>query len=105
MTTHFPDPSDVLNFNLTITPDEGGSAWRCGRAAGNTEQHGMTPAMFFVQRLKWSIPGIYKGGVFHFTFAINLNYPHEPPKVRCTQKVRPQTSACGLRDYHLPFPP
>jgi ubiquitin-conjugating enzyme E2 M len=23
MTTHFPDPTDVLNFNLTITPDEG----------------------------------------------------------------------------------
>ena len=23
MKTVFPDPSDVLNFNLTITPDEG----------------------------------------------------------------------------------
>lgn len=23
MTTHFPDPTDVLNFKLTITPDEG----------------------------------------------------------------------------------
>lgn len=53
MTTTFPDPTDVLNFNLTITPDE----------------------------------GIYKGGVFHFSFAINPNYPHEPPKVRCTQKI------------------
>ncbi|CAD6574849.1 MAG: NEDD8-conjugating protein ubc12 [Tremellales sp. Tagirdzhanova-0007] len=52
MKTHFPDPADVLNFNLTITPDE----------------------------------GIYKGGDFRFTFAINPNYPHEPPKVRCTQK-------------------
>lgn len=31
--------------------------------------------------------GIYKGGVFDFTFAINQNYPHEAPKVRCTQKV------------------
>ncbi|KAL1411497.1 NEDD8-conjugating protein ubc12 [Vanrija albida] len=49
----FPDPADVLNFNLALTPDE----------------------------------GIYKGGVFNFTFAINLNYPHEPPKVRCTQKI------------------
>jgi hypothetical protein len=24
MKTTFPDPTDVLNFNLTITPDEGG---------------------------------------------------------------------------------
>ncbi|WVF69753.1 hypothetical protein IAT40_004532 [Kwoniella sp. CBS 6097] len=53
MTTHFPDPQDVLNFTLTITPDE----------------------------------GIYKGGVFKFTFVISAGYPHEPPKVRCTQKI------------------
>ncbi|OCF32560.1 ubiquitin-conjugating enzyme E2 M [Kwoniella heveanensis BCC8398] len=53
MTTHFPDPTDVLNFTLTITPDE----------------------------------GIYKGGVFRFTFVISAGYPHEPPKVRCTQKI------------------
>src|SRR4051812_1671192 len=32
--------------------------------------------------------GFYKGGVFRFTFAINNNYPHEPPKIRCVQKVR-----------------
>lgn len=24
MKTDFPDPADLLNFNLTITPDEGG---------------------------------------------------------------------------------
>jgi len=23
MKTHFPDPADLLNFTLTITPDEG----------------------------------------------------------------------------------
>ena len=23
MQTHFPDPADLLNFTLTITPDEG----------------------------------------------------------------------------------
>ena len=23
MKTHFPDPADLLNFELTITPDEG----------------------------------------------------------------------------------
>ncbi|CAO3592984.1 unnamed protein product [Absidia cylindrospora] len=44
---------DILNFKVTITPDE----------------------------------GFYKGGSFFFTFAINSNYPHEPPKVRCTQKI------------------
>ncbi|RSH86777.1 NEDD8-conjugating protein ubc12 [Apiotrichum porosum] len=49
----YPDPADILNFRLTIEPDE----------------------------------GIYKGGVFDFTFAINQNYPHEAPKVRCTQKI------------------
>ncbi|KAF7727295.1 NEDD8-conjugating protein ubc12 [Apophysomyces ossiformis] len=31
--------------------------------------------------------GFYTGGQFHFTFAINNNYPHEPPKVHCTQKI------------------
>ncbi|KAI8376363.1 putative ubiquitin-conjugating enzyme E2 [Radiomyces spectabilis] len=49
----FPDPADILNFNVIITPDE----------------------------------GFYKNGVFRFTFAINNNYPHEPPKVHCTQKI------------------
>jgi len=53
MQTHFPDPSDLLNFSLTITPDE----------------------------------GMYKGGAFKFSFAINTNYPHDPPKVKCTQKI------------------
>lgn len=32
--------------------------------------------------------GMYKGGAFVFSFVINNNYPHEPPKVKCTQKVR-----------------
>jgi len=53
MKTHFPDPADLLNFTLTITPDE----------------------------------GMYKGGAFCFSFAINTNYPHDPPKVKCTQKI------------------
>ncbi|CAL1695198.1 unnamed protein product [Somion occarium] len=53
MRTHFPDPSDLLNFTLTITPDE----------------------------------GMYKGGSFTFSFAINTNYPHEPPKVKCIPKI------------------
>ncbi|WVQ75993.1 hypothetical protein IAR50_005629 [Cryptococcus sp. DSM 104548] len=53
MKTVFPDPTDVLNFTLTITPDE----------------------------------GFYKGGVFNFSFAIKPEYPHEPPKVRCKEKI------------------
>lgn len=30
---------------------------------------------------------MYKGGSFKFTFAINSNFPHEPPKVKCTQTI------------------
>ena len=30
---------------------------------------------------------MYKGGDFIFSFVINMNYPHEPPKVKCTQTV------------------
>jgi ubiquitin-conjugating enzyme E2 M len=30
---------------------------------------------------------MYKGGRFHFSFAINQNFPHDPPKVKCTQKI------------------
>jgi ubiquitin-protein ligase len=51
--TEFPDPDDILNFTLTIDPDE----------------------------------GMYKGGRFVFTFAVNQNFPHDPPKVLCTQKI------------------
>lgn len=53
MKTHFPNPDDLLNFEVTIEPDE----------------------------------GMYQGGRFNFTFKINNNFPHEPPKVKCTQKV------------------
>ncbi|KAH8694242.1 putative NEDD8 conjugating enzyme [Talaromyces proteolyticus] len=49
----FPNPDDILNFTLTIEPDE----------------------------------GMYKGGSFNFTFSINQNFPHDPPKVKCTQKI------------------
>jgi len=31
--------------------------------------------------------GMYKGGSFRFNFAINQNFPHDPPKVKCTQKI------------------
>ncbi|OAA55376.1 Ubiquitin-conjugating enzyme/RWD-like protein [Cordyceps fumosorosea ARSEF 2679] len=53
MTTEFPDPDDILNFILTIEPDE----------------------------------GMYREGRFTFSFAINQNFPHEPPKVQCREKI------------------
>ncbi|KIV96694.1 hypothetical protein, variant 1 [Exophiala mesophila] len=53
MKTTFPNPDDILNFTLTIEPDE----------------------------------GMYKGGSFVFSFVINQNFPHDPPKVKCTQKI------------------
>lgn len=31
--------------------------------------------------------GMYKGGSFQFDFAINQNFPHDPPKVKCKQKI------------------
>ncbi|POS85296.1 nedd8-conjugating enzyme ubc12, partial [Erysiphe pulchra] len=31
--------------------------------------------------------GIYKGGCFHFNFAISQNFPHEAPKVKCIEKI------------------
>ncbi|KAG8930371.1 NEDD8-conjugating protein ubc12 [Tulasnella sp. 419] len=53
MKTTYEDPADLLNFTLTITPDE----------------------------------GMYQGGEFNFSFHINNNYPHEPPKVKCIPKI------------------
>ncbi|EEB05994.1 NEDD8-conjugating enzyme Ubc12 [Schizosaccharomyces japonicus yFS275] len=31
--------------------------------------------------------GFYKGGVFKFSVKIGANYPHEPPKVKCLNKI------------------
>lgn len=31
--------------------------------------------------------GMYRGGSFNFNFTINQNFPHDPPKVKCLQKV------------------
>lgn len=53
MSTHFPDPENLLDFELTIRPDE----------------------------------GLYKHGVFRFSFHVNAEYPHEPPKVKCLQRI------------------
>lgn len=53
MKTHFPNPDDILNFTLSLQPDE----------------------------------GLYKSGLFTFSFAIPSTFPHEPPKVKCQQKI------------------
>jgi len=53
MKTDFPNPDDILNFTLTIQPDE----------------------------------GMYRGGTFDFSFVINQNFPHDPPKVKCIKKI------------------
>lgn len=74
MTTHFPDPADLLNFTLTITPDEGTVMFLSTYA---------TVSLYLYRS------GMYKGGAFVFSFVINPNYPHDPPKVKCTQTVRP----------------
>lgn len=31
--------------------------------------------------------GMYKHGKFGFTFNINENFPHDPPKVKCRHKI------------------
>ncbi|EAS34622.3 NEDD8-conjugating enzyme Ubc12 [Coccidioides immitis RS] len=31
--------------------------------------------------------GMYKAGTFTFNFNINQNFPHDPPKVKCNQKI------------------
>lgn len=42
---------------------------------------------------------MYKDGAYNFSFEINNNYPHEPPKVKCTQVVSlPPCSYFLLRD-------
>ncbi|KIJ53455.1 hypothetical protein M422DRAFT_64477 [Sphaerobolus stellatus SS14] len=53
MKIYHADPTNLLNFELTINPDE----------------------------------GMYHGGSFKFSFVINTNYPHEPPKVKCIPKI------------------
>lgn len=54
MKTHFPSAEDIMNFELTVRPDE----------------------------------GFYQGGEFRFSFYVNPNFPHEPPRSsvcrRCT---------------------
>jgi ubiquitin-conjugating enzyme E2 M len=70
MKTIFANPDDILNFTLTIEPDEGPSSIIISVNAETDVRVGM-----------------YKGGSFVFSFAVSNEYPHQPPKVRCTQRV------------------
>jgi ubiquitin-conjugating enzyme E2 M len=71
MKTIFANPDDILNFSLTIEPDEGPSTNL--RLSINAETDLRV--------------GMYKGGSFVFSFVVSNEYPHHPPKVRCTQRV------------------
>ncbi|POW13362.1 hypothetical protein PSTT_03816 [Puccinia striiformis] len=84
MTTHFPDPTDLLNFTLTIKPDEGLFNLPIGLQSNPSTVTYLDPCFFIGDGRR---AGMYKGGAFIFNFAINLNYPHDPPKVKCTQKI------------------
>lgn len=85
-----PDPADLLNFTLTITPDEGTRAYFIA-------QPQLFPPYFLTNIPYFMIlysgcdyyphVGMYQGGAFTFSFSINTNYPHEPPKVKCIPKV------------------
>ena len=55
---NYPDLNNLLNFELTIEPDEVGD-------------------MLCTSYTR--VQGFYKRGRFHFTFTINDNYPHDPP--------------------------
>lgn len=58
MKTHFANPDDILNFTLTIDPDE----------------------------------GMYKGGRFNFSFAINQNFPTTRPRSNARRRSTTRTS-------------
>ena len=68
----FPDPDDLLNFKLIISPDE-------------VYTHS---SLKYLQELtKLLLQGFYRGGKFAFSFKVGPNYPHEPPKVKCETQV------------------
>jgi ubiquitin-conjugating enzyme E2 M len=74
----FPDPDDIMNFRVTIEPDEGLCVWRG-------------------QEL---MVGMYKGGSFVFSVQITDDYPHQPPKFRCLQRVFPLVLCLTDEIYH-----
>ena len=37
--------------------------------------------------LRFYLQGFYRNGRFAFTFKVGQGYPHEPPKVKCDNKI------------------
>lgn len=89
MKTHFPNPEDLLNFQLAIKPDEGESLGlsQSGRARWHDSMSADDSFLRVTLESELTGSGMYKNGTFDFTFAINNNYPHDPPKVKCVQKI------------------
>mmetsp|Transcript_14991 Transcript_14991/g.29183 ORF Transcript_14991/g.29183 Transcript_14991/m.29183 type:complete len:253 (-) Transcript_14991:91-849(-) len=50
---HFPNPNDLMNFQVVVSPDD----------------------------------GYWKGFRYTFQFTVPDMYPHEPPKVKCIEKI------------------
>ena len=70
----FPDPDDLLNFKLIISPDEVKKiVCPC-------------PVMTCLFNICF-LQGFYRGGKFAFSFKVGPAYPHEPPKVKCETLV------------------
>jgi ubiquitin-conjugating enzyme E2 M len=68
----FPDPDDLLNFKLIISPDE---------------VYNRLSLKYLQDLMNLLLQGFYRGGKFAFSFKVGPNYPHEPPKVKCETQV------------------
>lgn len=71
----FPDPDDLLNFKLVISPDEVKFSFP------------LFYNEFSLNILLVRLQGFYRGGKFSFSFKVGPAYPHEPPKVKCETQV------------------
>ncbi len=63
MQTHFPDPADLLNFTLTITPDEG-----------------MLLLYSPIFEISYPCQGMYKGRRIHILLCDQYQLPTRPSK-------------------------
>lgn len=79
--TDFPDPDDLLNFKLIISPDEVRLHTSWGLVLLSV------PGMINLSATFVFSQGFYRDGKFVFTFKVGPNYPHEPPKVKCETTV------------------
>lgn len=77
-TTRFDDPDDLLNFKISIAPDE---------VCVLKSLFYVLIVEFIILRCVFWFQGIYKGGKFTFSFKVGPSYPHEPPKVKCETPV------------------